>query len=105
MTLEQTLMSVWRQILAENKLSVVVNRKRCPVGFTRSKQLRTVEFPFRRYLVVGVEQNPDTQSRWAALARRGKHIMQFSCAGRYVGNVCEGKLLRYAAWRTLKLPE
>lgn len=105
MTLEETLISVWRQVLVKNKLSVVVSRKRYPVGFTKSKQLRTVEFPYRRYLFVGIEQNPDTRSRWAALARKGERVMQFSCAGHYVGNVCEGKLVRYSAWRVLKLPD
>ena len=29
--------------------------------------------------------------------------MQFSCQGRYVGNVCEGRLTRYGAWRDLGL--
>lgn len=104
MSLEDTLISVWRQVLVENKPSVVVNRHRYRVGFTRSKRLRTVEFSHGRYAFFGIEQNPDTRSRWAALARSGKKIMQFSYAGRYVANVCEGKLLRYPAWRTLKLP-
>jgi hypothetical protein len=31
--------------------------------------------------------------------------MQFRCKGRYVGNVCEGKLLRYPAWTSLALPD
>jgi hypothetical protein len=31
--------------------------------------------------------------------------MQFSVNRRYVANVCEGKLLRYPAWRSLNLPE
>jgi hypothetical protein len=37
-------------------------------------------------------------------ARREK-IMQFRCKGRYVANVCEGKLLRYPAWKALALSE
>ncbi len=105
MTLEGTLVSVWRQILAQNKVSAVVSRRRYPIGFTKSAQLRTVEFPYERFLFVGIEQNPDTRSRWAALARDGKRIMQFSCAGHYVGNVCEGKVVRYSGWRVLKLPD
>jgi len=104
MTLEETLVSVWKQVLADNKLAVVVNRRRYPVEFTKSMQLRTVEFPYRRYLFTGIEQNPDTHSRWAGLARSGKRVMQFNCAGHYIGNVCEGRLLRYPAWRVLKLP-
>jgi hypothetical protein len=54
---------------------------------------------------MGIEQNPATKSRWAALAREGSRIMQFRCQGRYVANVCEGKLLRYPAWTALALPE
>lgn len=53
----------------------------------------------------GIEQNPDTESRWAALARKGKPVMQFRYDGRYVANVSEGKVFRYPAWRALKLPE
>ena len=36
---------------------------------------------------------------------RGNRIMQFRCKGRYVANVCEGKLLRYPAWKALTLPD
>ena len=53
--------------------------------------------------LIGIEQNPRKSSRWAHLARRGKRVMQFSCQGRYIGNVCEGRLTRYGAWRDLSL--
>ncbi len=55
--------------------------------------------------IIGIEQNPATNSRWAALARDGKQIMQFRCNGRNVANVCEGDLLRYPAWKGMGLPE
>jgi len=32
----------------------------------------------------GLEQNPDTKSRWAQMARSGKKVMQFLSEGRYV---------------------
>ena len=64
-----------------------------------------VEFNCGGLRITGIEQNPATTSRWAALAREGNRIMQFRCEGRYVGNVCEGKLLRYPAWRALNLPD
>ncbi len=105
MTLQETMISVWQQALADVKSSVTLNRRRYPIQFTRAKKLRTVTFPYRRREVFGVEQNPETQSRWAVLARQGKRIMQFSCDGRYVANVCEGELSRYPAWKALKLPE
>jgi len=68
------------------------------------KRLRTIAFSYRRRRFFGIEQNPRTASRWAMLRARGKRIMQFSCRGRYIANVCEGKVLHYPAWRALKLP-
>jgi hypothetical protein len=43
----------------------------------------------------GLEQNPDTKSRWAQMARSGKKVMQFLSEGRYVANVVHGKLTVY----------
>ncbi len=43
----------------------------------------------------GLEQNPDTQSEWAKMAREGKKVMQFLRQGRYVGNVVDGKVHFY----------
>jgi hypothetical protein len=100
-----TLISVWHQVMADGKTPVVIDGKPYTVGLTRSSRLRTVEFPFRRHRMAGIEQNPETSSRWAALAREGHRIMQFSCDGRYVANVCDGRLTRYPSWRALKLPE
>lgn len=105
MTLAETLVAVWQQALAEEKAVVHLESKGHPVERTRGKRLRTVEFAHGPHRLSGIEQNPATRSRWAALARQGRRIMQFSCRGRYVGNVCEGKLMRYPAWRSLQLPE
>ena len=41
----------------------------------------------------GLEQNPQTKSRWAQLARSGKKVMQFLSEG-YVANVVDGKVTR-----------
>jgi len=43
----------------------------------------------------GLEQNPNTDSRWAQLARKGHKVMQFLDAGRYVGVVVDGKVTLY----------
>ena len=43
----------------------------------------------------GLEQNPKTESRWAQLARAGHKVMQFLSAGRYIGNVVDGKVTIY----------
>ena len=105
MTLEEALITVWRHVMVEGKPRVELEGRSYPVKPTRAKKLRSVEFRFDPYLILGIEQNPQTSSRWALLARQGKRIMQFSAKGRYVANVCEGKLLRYPAWCALELPE
>jgi len=105
MTLGDTLISVWRQSLAEGRQAVDLEDKYYPVGLFRAKKLRNVEFNYGELSIIGIEQNPATNSRWASLARQGNRIMQFRCKGRYVANVCEGKLLRYPAWTGMGLPE
>ncbi len=105
MTLAQTLISVWQHVLAEGKVSVEVDGRSYRVGRTRSRKLRTVDFLFGVAQLTGIEQNPQTASRWAAMARKGKRIMQFSCEGRYFANVVEGQLTRYPAWKDLDLPD
>ena len=43
----------------------------------------------------GLEQNPETKSRWAKMAREGKKVMQFLEGGRYVAVVVDGDLKAY----------
>jgi hypothetical protein len=43
----------------------------------------------------GLEQNPETGSRWAQLARQGKKVMQFLKQRRYVAVVVDGKVQFY----------
>ena len=105
MTLEETMLAVWRQALVDEKRVVEIDGQRYPVSKTPSKRLRTVMFDYGEHRITGIEQNPRTTSRWAELARQGQRIMQFSVQGRYVGNVCEGKLVRYGAWSAARLPE
>ncbi len=105
MTLGQALVSVWEQALADGKTKVELEGETYAVKTLRAKKLRAVDFSFAPHRIAGIEQNPKTSSRWAELARQGNRIMQFRCEGRYVANVCEGKLLRYPAWRALDLPE
>ena len=105
MTLAETLVAVWGQSLAEGKAVVELEGDAFPVRHTRAKKLRAVEFRYGSPRVAGIEQNPQTGSRWAALARQDARIMQFSCARRYFANVLEGNLTRYPAWSSLGLPE
>ena len=104
-TLGETLISVWQQSLADGKEEVDLAGESSRITVLRVKKLRSVEFSYGDLRIMGIEQNPATGSRWAALAREGNRIMQFRCKGRYVANVSEGKLLRYPAWAALALPE
>lgn len=105
MTLGETLIEVWGQVLVEAKPRVELAGKSYPVTTTRAKKLRTVRFEYAHYHIDGIEQNPETGSRWALLAREGMRVMQFSFERRYIDNLAEGELVRYPTWHALKLPE
>ena len=92
---EQTLVDVWRQVLVEKASVVKLGGQRYSVRITPRKGLRQVDFVFDGIEVRGLEQNPDTKSRWAQLARAGKKVMQFLVEGRYVAVVVDGKLTLY----------
>ena len=46
MTLGETLIEVWQQVLVEGKLRVELADKSYPVTTTRAKKLRTVRFEY-----------------------------------------------------------
>jgi hypothetical protein len=91
----QALIEVWRQALVENAKTVEVGSERYPVRTTPKRGLRQVDFVFDGNEIRGLEQNPQTKSRWAQLARSGKKVMQFLSGGRYVANVVDGKVNFY----------
>jgi hypothetical protein len=95
LTLEDTLISVWKQALAEGAESVKLGSKNYPVRRTPRRGLRQVDFPFEEHPLRGLEQNAKTKSRWAQLARAGKRVMQFLEAGRYFAVVVDGKVTLY----------
>jgi hypothetical protein len=68
---EQTLIEVWRQVLVENAKTVELGGKRYPVRRTPKRDLRQVDFIFDGNEIRGLEQNPDTNSRWAQMAGGG----------------------------------
>ncbi len=105
MTLGETLISVWQQVLVEENTTVELNGSAFSIGSTRAKKLRMVRFRYGDHQIDGIEQNQKTTSRWVALARDGKRVMQFSYQNHYIGNVCEVELTRYPAWQALGLPE
>jgi hypothetical protein len=103
MTLEETLVSVWRQTLVENLKAVDLAGRSFPVRRTARRGLRQVDFDFEGNELRGIEQNPETRSRWAQLARGGAKVMQFLAGGpageragrRYVAVVVNGKVTLY----------
>ncbi len=106
MTLEEALVTVWRGALVEGAAEVELDGQRFAVRETPRKRLREVDFVFEgqasrktirdtKIVLRGIEQNPKTESRWAQLARAGHKVMQFLSAGRYIGNVVDGKVTIY----------
>jgi hypothetical protein len=89
--LEDILVSVWRQVMMENSNAVQLDGRRFPVLQTSRSKLREVNFEFEGQTLRGLEQNPNTKSRWAELARAGKKVMQFLSGGKYVAVVVDGK--------------
>ena len=94
-TFEEALIEVWRQALVENVKTVKIGLGRFPVRRTAARALRQVDFKFEGSEIRGLEQNPQTKSRWAQMARAGKKVMQFLSEGRYVANAVDGKVTFY----------
>ncbi len=97
--LDETLLSVWSQVLVEHKKRVVLGDDSYPVQSTPKRKLAQVDFDFAGQRIRGLEQNPATASRWAALARKGANVMQFVIAGRYIAAVSDGKITHFSAAR------
>jgi hypothetical protein len=92
---EEIATAIWKQVLVQNESVVTVDRKRYPVMTSKAKKLRQVVFDFDGESFIGIEQNPKTKSRWAAMARAGKKVMQFLQAHKYVAVVADGKVTLY----------
>ena len=94
-SLEETLIHVWRQALIQNAKMVEVEGEQFPVKLTSKRGLREVDFTFDGNKLRGLEQNPNTKSNWAKMARAGKKVMQFLSGGQYVANVADEKFTLY----------
>ena len=57
--------------------------------------MREVDFQFEGHELRGLEQNPETASRWALLARKRKKAIQFLQQRRYIAVVVDGKVQFY----------
>jgi len=93
--LDEALLSVWRQVLVERKKRVVLGADSYPVLSTAKRKLAQVDFELAGQRIRGLEQNPATASRWAALARKGVKVMQFLIAGRYIAAVSDAKITHF----------
>jgi hypothetical protein len=96
MSFEETLVEVWRQVFADGARAVVLGRQRYLILRTSKRRLRQVAFKFDGQEIRGLEQNPETKSRWAAMARSGSKVMQFLVEGRYVAVVIDGDVKLYS---------
>jgi hypothetical protein len=94
-SLDEALLSVWRQVLVERKKRVVLGDDSYPVQSTAKRKLAQVDFEFAGQRIRGLEQNPATSSRWAALSRKGAKVMQFLIAGRYIAAVSDAKVTHF----------
>jgi hypothetical protein len=94
-SLEETLILVWRQVMVDEAKAVTVEDHKFPVRRTSRSRLRQVDFRFEGHEVRGLEQNPETASRWARLAREGEKVMQFLSGRRYIAVVVDGKVHFY----------
>ena len=95
MSFENALLTVWRQALVEGANIIELDGSHYPVKRTSRHRLCQVDFIFAGHELRGLEQNPDTSSRWAKMAREGKKVMQFLSKGRYLAVAAEGKVIRY----------
>jgi hypothetical protein len=97
MTLDSALLSVWQQSLVEKKKAVTLDDATYSVRQTSKSKLKQIDFRFEGRDLRGLEQNPNTKSRWAKLAREGKQVMQFLEHGKYVAVVVDGKVHVYTS--------
>lgn len=78
--IEQVLVSVWRQALVDGANYVQIDGEKYPVRETAKRRLKQVDFRFDGHELRGLEQNPDTKSKWAAMAREGRRLCSFLMA-------------------------
>ena len=81
--------------MVDNFAVVVLNDHAWLVKRTAQRRLRQVDFQFNGKDIRGLEQNPDTKSRWALQARASKKVMQFLGDSGYIAVVVDGQVHFY----------
>ena len=94
-SLDEALLSVWRQALVDRKKRVLLGDDSYPVHHTAKSKLAQIDFDFAGQRIRGLEQNPATGSHWAGLARKGAKVMQFLINGRYVAAISDAKITHF----------
>src|ERR1700758_3171945 len=112
LSFEQALIEVWRQALVENAETIELGSERFPVRRTPKRGLRQVDFVFEGKEIRGLEQNPQTKSRWAQMARPGKKVdavpqrgpriskSAFAASDGPMAVITRGDLLHHSSWRS-----
>jgi hypothetical protein len=80
---------VWQQSLNDKKKTAEINGGSYSVRQTSKSKLKQIDFGFEGRDLRGLEQNPNTKSRWAKLARDGQNVMQFLERGVYIAVVVD----------------
>jgi hypothetical protein len=98
--LSDVLLDVWSQVLVHDSKVVKLGSETFPVIRSKKKRFRQVYFLFGEMSITGLEQNPETKSNWAKIAREGikSHAV---CSRRKVhGGGCGGEsdLVREPYW-------
>jgi hypothetical protein len=93
--LDAAMLSVWRQALVERARRVQLGEESYSVRRTAKRGLAQVDFEVAGQPIRGLEQNPQTNSRWAQLARKGAKVMQFLSGGQYIAAIADGKITHY----------
>lgn len=95
LSLEDALLTVYRPFFVENRKTVKLRDQSFLVRSTAKRRLKQVDFRFEGRELPGLEQNPDTKSRWAKMARDEKKVMQFLEREKYIAVVADGKVHLY----------
>jgi hypothetical protein len=93
--ISDVLIDVWSQVLLHDSKVVKLGSETLPVIRSKKKRFRQVYFVFEGRSITGLEQNPETNSKWARMARSGIKVMQFIHDGKYIAVVAAGKVTLY----------
>jgi hypothetical protein len=93
--LSDILIDVWNQVLVRDSKFGRIGSETFPVIRSKKKRFRQVYFVFGEMSITGLEQNPETKSNWAKMAREGIKVMQFIHDRKYMAVVAAGKVTLY----------